>query len=284
MTPRIKERYQSGPSTQVRARHIACPSGCNPFRASKALPRIADMTMLALSGFALSSPTSHQPTSPIPFLHLLERLKTTPREGWRRFRIDPGESISDHMYRMSIITMLAPTALSSRLDIPRCTKMALIHDMAESIVGDITPIDGVSKEEKSRRETEAMEYLTKNLLGAVGNGGKEAGIGFREVWQEYEDNKTLEAKFVHDVDKLELILQMVEYEKRHQGKLDLGEFSRVADGIVLAEVKDWCAELLIERRNYWNDRKQFATGLAEREDLICRVEAEQAGETSAPGR
>jgi len=187
------------------------------------------------------------------------------------------------MYRMSIITMLAPTSLSLLLDIPRCTKMALIHDMAEIIVGDITPIDGVSKEEKSRRETEAMEYLTKNLLGAVGNGGKEAGIGFREVWQEYEDNKTLEAKFVHDVDKLELILQMIEYEKRYQGKLDLGEFSRVAEGIVLVEVQEWCAELLKERRKFWNDRKQFATGLAEREELIRQTEAEQAGQSLAPG-
>jgi 5'-deoxynucleotidase YfbR-like HD superfamily hydrolase len=33
-------------------------------------------------------------------------LKTTKREGWRRFGIN-GESISDHMYRMSIMTMMA---------------------------------------------------------------------------------------------------------------------------------------------------------------------------------
>ncbi|MCJ1244985.1 hypothetical protein MMC30_002186 [Trapelia coarctata] len=230
----------------------------------------------ALTGFGLNSSKSHQPTSPIPFLHLLERLKTTPREGWRRFGIDSAESISDHMYRMSIITMLAPKSLSSRLDIPRCTKMALIHDMAESIVGDITPFDGVSKEEKCRRETEAMDYLTKHLLGAVGNGGEKAGMGFQEVWQEYEDNKTLEANFVHDVDKLELILQMVEYEKKHQGGLDLGEFSRVAERIELAEVKEWCVELLRERQQYWDDLGQSATDLAAREGFIRRVEAERA--------
>lgn len=34
----------------------------------------------------------------------------------------------------------------------RCIRMALVHDLAESIVGDITPDDGVSKEEKYRRE------------------------------------------------------------------------------------------------------------------------------------
>ena len=34
----------------------------------------------------------------------------------------------------------------------RCIRMALVHDLAESLVGDITPNDGVSKEEKYRRE------------------------------------------------------------------------------------------------------------------------------------
>jgi putative hydrolase of HD superfamily len=27
-------------------------------------------------------------SSPLPFFHMLERLKTTKREGWRRFGID----------------------------------------------------------------------------------------------------------------------------------------------------------------------------------------------------
>lgn len=199
--------------------------------------------------------TTPAPISPIPFFHLLERLKTTPREGWRRFSIDNGESIADHMYRMSIITMMAPASLSSRLNIPRCTKMALVHDMAESLVGDITPVDGVNKMEKNRRESETMSFITKQMLGSIGDGGKE-GESIRAIWQEYEDNMTLEAKFVHDVDKLELILQMVEYEKRHDGKIDLGEFVWVSKNIVTFEVKKWCAEVLQEREDYWQLKAQ----------------------------
>lgn len=34
----------------------------------------------------------------------------------------------------------------------RCVKMSLVHDLAESIVGDLTPFCGVSKEEKHKRE------------------------------------------------------------------------------------------------------------------------------------
>ena len=188
-------------------------------------------------------------SSPVPFFHLLERLKTTKREGWRRFGINQGESISDHMYRMSLITMLAPSSLATKINIPHCTKMALVHDMAESLVGDITPVEGVAKSEKSRRESATMDYLCTSLLGKVADG--RAGQDIRAIWQEYEDGETLEAKYVHDVDKMELILQMVEYEKRHDGQLDLGEFSWVARRIQLPEVKTWCSEVLEERDQYW---------------------------------
>ncbi|KAI9754355.1 MAG: hypothetical protein M4579_004753 [Chaenotheca gracillima] len=189
--------------------------------------------------------------SPIPFFHLLSRLKTTKREGWRRFGIDHGESISDHMYRMSIITMLAPPSLSSKLDIARCTKMALVHDMAESLVGDITPVDKVAKAEKSRREAATMDYISHELLGNVGGGL--AAKDIREIWQEYEDGETFESKFVHDVDKVELLLQMIEYEKAHKGQTDLSEFSWVAKRITLPEVQDWSQQILGERKAYWED-------------------------------
>lgn len=196
-------------------------------------------------------PSSSPPTSPLPFLHFLERLKTTKREGWRRFGIINGESIADHMYRMSIITMLCPPSLARRLDIPRCTKMALVHDMAESLVGDITPIDNIPKVEKNRQEASTMDFLTGRLLGKS-SGAEEAGRGIREVWQEYEDGQTLEAKFVHDVDKMELMLQMLEYERAHDGKIELGEFAWVKNRVQLEEVKAWCEELMRERQEYWS--------------------------------
>jgi putative hydrolases of HD superfamily len=162
---------------------------------------------------------------------------------------DRGESISDHMYRMSLITLFAPASLSSRINIPHCMKMALVHDMAEALVGDITPVDGVTKVEKSRRESTTMDYFTDNLLGKV-NGGM-TGKELKDIWREYEDGDTLESKFVHDVDKIELVLQMLEYEKARNGKLDLGEFSWVASRIQLPEVRAWSDEVMREREEFW---------------------------------
>lgn len=141
--------------------------------------------------------------------------------------------------------------------------MALIHDMAESLVGDITPVDGVPKAEKSRREAATMDLLCGGLLGRVAGG--DAGEEMRKVWQEYEDGETLEARFVHDVDKMELVLQMVEYEREHNGRLDLSEFAWVAKRITLPEVREWCDEVLKEREAFWSSvgREAGAEGLSE---------------------
>ena len=209
---------------------------------------LKDLNLVSIS--AQTHRASSSP-SPIPFFHLLERLKTTKREGWRRFGIDHGESISDHMYRMSMITMLAPPSLSKKLDIPRCTQMALVHDLAESLVGDITPVDGVSKSEKSKREAATMDVLCDEVLNGVHDGTQSRHL--KDLWQEYEDSKTLESMFVHDVDKLELMLQFVEYEHSSKGKIDLGEFTWVADSIKLPEMKAWSAQISQDRVAVWSD-------------------------------
>jgi putative hydrolase of HD superfamily len=189
--------------------------------------------------------------SPVPFFHLLERLKTTKRAGWLRFGISDGESISDHMYRMSILTMMAPASISSKIDILKCCRMALIHDMAEAIVGDITPVDNIPKEEKSRREAETMDYICTNLLGKF-NGGLN-GKDIRAIWQEYEDSKTAESHFVHDIDKIELLLQMVQYERSHNCEKDLAEFTWVYDSIRGEEVQGWAKQVFRERKQMWQD-------------------------------
>jgi putative hydrolase of HD superfamily len=167
------------------------------------------------------------------------------------------------MYRMSIITMMAPSSLSSSLDLAKCTRMALIHDMAESLVGDITPVDPVSKEEKSRRETETMEYICTQLLGKFNGGlnGKEV----RAIWQEYEDGETKESVFVHDVDKIELLLQMVEYERESGCEKDLGEFTWVAQKIQSSEVKKWAEDVFRERQQMWKEAGKTCSWRAETE-------------------
>ncbi|KAJ8445398.1 hypothetical protein Cgig2_010756 [Carnegiea gigantea] len=111
---------------------------------------------------SLSSPS---PSSAIDFLTLCRRLKTTKRKGWINHGLKGPESIADHMYRMALMGLIAD-------DIPgvnreRCIKIAIVHDIAEAIVGDITPSDGIPKEEKSRREQAALNEMCEILGGGM---------------------------------------------------------------------------------------------------------------------
>ena len=102
-----------------------------------------------------------------------------------------------------------------------------------------------------------------------------------KIWQEYEDSVTEESKFVHDVDKMELLLQMVEYERTHDGAISLGEFSWVAGRIVLPEVQSWAAEVLKEREEFWKSKGKEPNGVREIGEDLKKQQDEYYGNGTA---
>lgn len=86
--------------------------------------------------------------------------------------------------------------------------MALVHDMAESITTDITPDSHITPKEKHNMEEKAMQQIRSMLNG---NPFADEAV---ELWREYAADSTPEANFVKDLDKAELIFQVVEYENR----------------------------------------------------------------------
>ncbi|XP_065399405.1 5'-deoxynucleotidase HDDC2 isoform X2 [Macaca fascicularis] len=102
----------------------------------------------------------HGARSLLQFLRLVGQLKRVPRTGWVYRNVQRPESVSDHMYRMAVMAMVIK---DDRLNKDRCVRLALVHDMAECIVGDIAPADNIPKEEKHRREEEAMKQITQLL-------------------------------------------------------------------------------------------------------------------------
>ncbi|KAH6818543.1 Metal-dependent phosphohydrolase [Perilla frutescens var. frutescens] len=190
---------------------------------------------------ASSSSSSPSPSAAIDFLTLCHRLKTTKRAGWVRRGVQEPESIADHMYRMGLMALIASDNPSVNRD--KCIKMAIVHDIAEAIVGDITPADGVPKEEKSRREQEALQKMCEVL------GGGERAQEIRELWMEYEENSSMEAKVVKDFDKVEMILQALEYETE-QGK-NLEEFFQSTAGKFQTDLgKAWALEVASRRKKH----------------------------------
>lgn len=152
--------------------------------------------------------------------------------------VKESESIADHMYRMAVMAIISGDLPGVNKD--RCVKMAVVHDIAEAIVGDITPADNVSKEEKNRLETAAIKEMCQLLEGGI------AADEVKELWLEYENNSTPEAKFVKDLDKLEMILQAMEYENE-QSK-DLDDFFQSTKGKFQTDLgKAWAAEIINRR-------------------------------------
>ena len=146
----------------------------------------------------------------LEFLHLAGRLKQTARAGWTLRGIAEPESVAEHSFRVALLALVL--GRDAGVDRERCMAMALVHDLAESIVGDITPYDGVAPEEKERREREAIARLS-DLAGDP---------QIRALWEEYDAGATPEARFVKELDKLETVVQAAEYEAGHP--TDLGEF------------------------------------------------------------
>ncbi|CBH14560.1 hypothetical protein, conserved [Trypanosoma brucei gambiense DAL972] len=143
----------------------------------------------------------------IEFLHTVGKLKETMRTGWVETGVQQPESVSDHMYRAALLCMMCP---DSSLNRDRLVRMALCHDVGESIIGDISPKMGVPAAEKHKREKEAILHL-RGLLPHDSPLEKE----LQELWEEYETQGTPEARFLRDIDLLEMVTQAHAYEKTH---------------------------------------------------------------------
>ena len=189
---------------------------------------------------------------PLAFFHILQNLKLQKRTGWLNNGISPilAESISDHMYRMSLMAFLLT---DKTIDRHKCMLICFVHDIAESLVGDITPFDTkVDKHEKHLRELKTIQYLCDEIVGKY---NEQAGTEIKERWLDYEEQRCIEAIYAKDLDKFEMLVQCFEYEKSvvsdinaHEDQLKgLSQFYDCIDQITTDEVKGWLKALLKER-------------------------------------
>lgn len=157
----------------------------------------------------------------LDFISRVGGLKELKREGWRRFGLLDGESVADHSFRVAIMCMLY--AKEAGVDEDRAVKMALVHDIHEVESGDIVTRYREEDQDVSNAEKERLERLGfEKLLGKLpGN------TELRELWEEAFEKKTPTALFVDEMDKLEMILQALDYRKA--GRDEVNRFFRSAE-------------------------------------------------------
>lgn len=150
------------------------------------------------------------------------KLKKLRRTGWVRYGIPDSESVAEHIFRLSTLTMFLAGKVG--VDPDKSLKMAIIHDLGEATIGDIVTRRGKNilpiKKRKLKKERIALEVIL-SLVDAQ---------EYTVLFDEYEEQQTIEAQFVYQLDKLEMAIQAYEYEKVHN--IDLEEFFESAHSVV----------------------------------------------------
>lgn len=168
------------------------------------------------------------------FKSILE-LKNIRRKGWiEKLDIKNPESVADHSYSVTFMAMII--SQMQGLDTAKIVKMSLLHDLAESKIGDFTP-DEISREKKNRLENNAMKKIIKNLPEQLVD-------EYQGIWDEFVSCQTKEAIFVHEIDKLEMVFQAKKYNSNGNPKEKIQTFINSAENeIKNKELRELLAKL-----------------------------------------
>lgn len=137
----------------------------------------------------------------LKLLTLAEKLKCELRHSW--LSNGQQESVAEHSWRLAFMVCLFAPYLANPINIEKTLKMALVHDLAEAKTGDIPMFhcaDASSKQQKFLNEQKAMLNMTALL-------DNEIGQEIYDIWLEYEQKQSYEAKFVNALDKIEAHIQ-----------------------------------------------------------------------------
>ena len=154
----------------------------------------------------------------------LQRLKRLDRTGWTlRGQPNGTESVAAHSFGVAVTAMILADEIQTRgltVDVERVLRMALLHDWAETRVGDMPRTATNYFGAETRRSAEQKAF--SDLISEVG-GGRAA---YASLHQDYEQRTSLEARLVKAADVIDLLVQALALERA--GAKGLDEFWDVA--------------------------------------------------------
>ena len=114
------------------------------------------------------------------------------------------ETDSSHSFKLAFWVMLVYPYLKHSYNYTRLLELALVHDIAEAETGDCPKsVQYAHPEMKQIKKTQELEAIRKysNMLP------KETGNRIFELYQEYENKQTAEARLITALDKIDANLQ-----------------------------------------------------------------------------
>ena len=134
----------------------------------------------------------------------LQWAKELPRQGFIAlgFKRNEADSVAAHSWTTAMFTYMVATEMKKngeKIDVDKAIRMALFHDMAETIVGDVgTFVKGMAKGAFAPIEEEGLEWLVSELP---------TRDEITALVKEYMDRKTLEARVVKVADNIDALAQ-----------------------------------------------------------------------------
>ena len=181
----------------------------------------------------------------LDFVSSLSRVKMIPRSGWisHGVSIQEVESVADHSFSTTVLAMLLAdleVANGRRINIERVLRLALLHDLPEALTFDISKSYleylGMRGEAiKSELEQAAWKHLIEGIeKGAIRK-------RYAQLQSEFNAEETIESMIVHAADRLDILLQVVEYRRKGYPKAILADLwkstSQKLQGSKLSSVK-----------------------------------------------
>lgn len=145
--------------------------------------------------------------STMRFYLMATQLKYKIRSGWDKTHWNVSkeriESIAEHVYGTCILALSIDSEFETHLDIGKVIKMLVLHELGEVVIGDITPFDNVTPEEKLEKEHAAIKEVLGDLIK------KEE---YFALLLEFDEKKTKESIFAYHCDKLDADIQAKVYQ------------------------------------------------------------------------
>ncbi len=135
----------------------------------------------------------------LDFLFEIDKLKSINRQTNLIHKEERFENSAEHSWHLAIYVIILSEYSDEKIDVLKAIKMALIHDLVEIDAGDYFCYDKTKLKEKQLKERKAAKRIFNMLPEHQRN-------QYFELWNEFENCETKEAKFVSNLDKLQPFL------------------------------------------------------------------------------
>ncbi len=183
----------------------------------------------------------------LDFLIEVGKLKKMSRTGFVWLGIKNPETIAQHVFRVAIMNWILGKKIKPKLNLEKVIKISLVHDLCEVYAGDMTPYWGLLPKDKKKRreilkrwvrltqnvkikrEREKFKKEKESLLRLIKSLKPKSKKEMMNCWLEYERLSSKEGRFVKQGDKIETLLQALEYWGSKPNSPVLGWWEEVED-------------------------------------------------------